>query len=67
MTATEIKKMNIKERLLAMELLWDSLLEDENKIESPAWHEDVLRERMEKIDNNEAKFISLNELKTRRK
>ena len=46
-----------------MELLWDSLLEDEHRLESPAWHEDVFRERMKKIDNNEAKFISLDELK----
>ena len=67
MTATEIKKMNFKERLQTMELLWDSLLEDENKLESPAWHEDVLRERKKKIDSNEAKFISLDELKASRK
>ncbi len=67
MTATEIQKMNFKERLQAMELLWDSLLEDEHRIESPTWHEDVLRERKEKIDNNEANFISLDELKASRK
>lgn len=67
MTATEIKKMNFRERLKTMELLWDSLLEDEYRLESPAWHEDVLRKRREKIDNNEAKFISLDELKTNRK
>jgi len=63
MTATEIQKMSFKERLQTMELLWDSLLEDEHRLESPAWHEDVFRERMKKIDNNEAKFISLDELK----
>jgi hypothetical protein len=59
--------MSFKERLQAMELLWDFLLEDEYRIESPTWHEDVLRERMEKIDNNEAKFISLEELAVSRK
>ena len=67
MTATEIQKMNLKERLQAMELLWDSLLEDEYRLESPAWHEEVLRERKKKIDNNEARFISLDELKANRK
>ncbi|MBC8181862.1 addiction module protein [candidate division KSB1 bacterium] len=67
MTASEIKRMNFTERLQAMEMLWDSLLEDESKIESPAWHEDVLRERMENINNDEAKFISLDELKASRK
>jgi len=59
MTISEIKKMNFIERVQAMELLWDSLLKDDYGIESPTWHDDVLRERMEKIDNNEAKFISL--------
>ena len=67
MTASEIKRMNFTERLQAMEMLWDSLLEDQSKIESPAWHEDVLRERMENINNDEAKFISLDELKASRK
>ena len=67
MTTEEIKKMNFRERLQTMELLWDSLLEDEYRLESPAWHEDVLRKRKEKIDSNEAKFISLDELKASRK
>ena len=67
MTTAEIKKMNFRERLQTMELLWDSLLEDEYRLESPAWHEDVLRKRKEKIDNNEARFISLDELKASRK
>jgi hypothetical protein len=67
MTATEIQKMNFLERLQAMELLWNSLLEDESKIDSPTWHDNVLRERKEKINNNEAKFISLDELKVSRK
>jgi len=67
MTATEIKRMNFQERLQVMELLWNSLLEDECRLESPAWHEDVLRERKRKVDNNEAKFISLDELKASHK
>ncbi len=66
MTATEIQKMDFKERLQAMELLWDSLLEDEDRLESPAWHGDVLQERKRKIDNDDAKFISLDELKSSR-
>ena len=67
MTTTEIKKMNFIERMQAMELLWDSLLKNEYRIESPTWHADVLRERMEKIENNEAKFITLDQLKANRK
>lgn len=63
----EIQKMNFRERLQAMELLWDALIRDENKIESPSWHEDVLKERKAKIDKNEARFLSLDELKASRR
>ena len=39
---------------------------DENQekdIESPAWHKDILEKRLEKIEKNEVKYISLDELK----
>ncbi len=67
MTSMEIQNMSLRERLQVMELLWDSIIKDENKIESPNWHDDVLKERKAKIDKNESGFISLEELKARRK
>ena len=42
MDITSIKKMTLVERLQAMELLWDSLSQDENELESPDWHHKVL-------------------------
>ena len=67
MDTIEIKKMSVVERLQAMEALWDSLLDEESEIESPEWHRDVLEERKRKIENGKAEFISLEELKARRK
>ncbi len=67
MNKIEIKKMSTIERLQTMELLWDSLLDEESEIESPEWHRDVLEERKRKIENGKAEFISLEELKARRK
>ena len=65
MSIDEIKRLNPKERIILMNEIWESF-EDENKmIESPSWHQEVLEERMLKIKNNEAKFISLEELKSR--
>ncbi len=58
--------MSKTERLQAMEALWDSLLYEDD-IETPEWHEKILSERKKKIANNEAKFISLAELKASRK
>ena len=64
MLATEIKRMPVKDKLILMEEIWDSLRHEE--IESPSWHVDVLGERLSKINNGEAKFISIDELKTGR-
>lgn len=66
MNTMQIKKMSTVERLQAMEALWESLLEEETQIVSPAWHEDVLEKRKRKIERGEAEFISLEELKNNR-
>ena len=57
--------MSLEERLQAMKILWDSLIDDEREIESPEWHQDILRERYKKIKDGEAEFISLEELRTK--
>lgn len=67
MNVIEIKKMNTVERLQAMEVLWDALLHDETKVESPEWHQGILEERKRKIANGKAEFFSLKELKARQK
>ncbi len=63
MTINGIKKMSIIERLQAMEELWDSLCHEENEIESPEWHKDILESRRRKIKEGKAEFISLEDLK----
>ena len=40
----EIEKMSTIERLQAMEKLWDPLCNEE-EIESPEWHKDILQEK----------------------
>ena len=46
-----------------MEELWDSLCHEENEIESPEWHKDILESRRKKIKEGKAEFISLEDLK----
>jgi putative addiction module component (TIGR02574 family) len=67
MNTLEIKKMSRAERLQTMEALWDSLTDEESKIESPEWHRDILEERKKKIEKGEAEFISLDKLRASRK
>jgi len=55
--------MSITERLQTMEEIWDSLLHEDTEIESPEWHNDVLKKRKKAIEDGSAKLISLDELK----
>ena len=63
MNIDEFKKMSTVERLQAMEALWDSMLYENQIIDMPEWHEDILKERKKKITAGTAKFISLADLK----
>jgi putative addiction module component (TIGR02574 family) len=67
MNTLEIKKMSRLERLQAMELLWDSLIDEASEMESPEWHRDILEERKRKVQNGKAEFISFEKLKDSRK
>jgi len=52
-----LNEMSAEEKLKTMEALWESLAADPASIESPDWHEEVLRERENKIASGETKFI----------
>lgn len=66
MNITELKKMTTSERLQAMEALWDSLLYENDAVETPEWHDKILQERKENIASGSAAFTSLAELKKSR-
>ena len=65
MSIDEIKQLNVKDRIILMNDIWESLESQNSLIKSPQWHEMILKERVAKIKNNEATFISLEELKSR--
>jgi putative addiction module component (TIGR02574 family) len=67
MTTLNIEKLSVAERIQAMEDIWDSLVPHQTEIESPQWHYDVLKQRKQKIENGDARFISFEELAARRK
>ena len=58
-----LSEMTREEKLQAMEALWDDLSRDPDTLESPAWHEDVLRERDEQVAAGEAEFVDWEEAK----
>jgi hypothetical protein len=50
MDMAELTKLPLAQRLEAMEVLWDSLTHDAAYDPSPAWHGDVLAERVREIE-----------------
>ncbi|MDO3378410.1 addiction module protein [Geoalkalibacter halelectricus] len=42
----ELEKMTVKEKLRALELLWDDLCRHAEGVPSPKWHEEILADRV---------------------
>jgi hypothetical protein len=52
-----LDQMSTEEKLQAMEALWADLTRNEEQFESPAWHEQVLEEREQRIGSGEESFV----------
>lgn len=63
--SSQIEKMSVTERLQALDQLWDSLTRDSDEIPSPDWHKDVLADRKARAQRGEAKFLTLDQLRSR--
>ena len=63
--AAEIQQMTLAERMEAMELLWRSISSEPGSVISPAWHGEVLRKRLAKIESDKAEFLTVAQLKKR--
>jgi hypothetical protein len=64
MTALEqIHQMPLHEKLLVMEALWEDISREEEKLEVPAWHKEVLDQRERLIAEGKAQFIDWEEAK----
>jgi hypothetical protein len=53
----EIEKMTVEEKLRAMEALWAALSRNEQDIQSPAWHGQILAERESRVKSGQEKFM----------
>lgn len=63
MVLNAIRNMTLQERLQAMEALWDALTHKGVELDSPFWHQEVLASRSAKLQEDAARFVSLDELK----
>ena len=66
-----LDQMTTTEKLRAMEALWADLCRHEEEIQSPPWHEEILKEREGKVRSGEERSvdweIAKKELRDRRK
>lgn len=51
-----LKEMTLREKLAAMESLWEDLARTPESVESPAWHEDILDERLRHLSEGKSGF-----------
>lgn len=63
LTAAEIEKMTIPERMTAIDQLWTSIIASGKDVQSPAWHAEILEERGRAIDSGKAHFMTAEELR----
>jgi hypothetical protein len=61
--ALPLSEMSVEEKLQAMEALWEDLSRNADLLESPAWHEEVLRERDRQLETGEASFMDWEQAK----
>jgi hypothetical protein len=59
----EIHNMPFHEKLFVMEAIWDDISREEERLEVPQWHKDILDEREQLIADGKAKFIDWEEAK----
>jgi putative addiction module component (TIGR02574 family) len=55
--ALPLEKMTVADKLRVMETLWSDLTRDEEQLESPAWHAEVLRQRAARVKQGKESFL----------
>ena len=63
--ALPLEKMTTREKLCAMEEIWDNLAHRPSQVPSPAWHGEELKLREERLAKNLTHFSDWSEAKLR--
>jgi putative addiction module component (TIGR02574 family) len=61
----DLKQMSRPEKVRLMEEIWQDLSADEQEVESPSWHGEIIAERTAKVEEGKAMFLTLEELQAR--
>ena len=55
-TTLQIEKMSRAEKLQTMEALWADLSKTDTEVDSPAWHNDVLKETEARVTSGQERI-----------
>jgi len=58
MTTLALNEMTLREKLAAMEALWEDLSRTPGVVESPAWHKEVLEQRQNRVAEGKAGYTA---------
>jgi hypothetical protein len=59
----EIHQLPLREKLLVMEAIWEDLSREEQNLEMPQWHKELLDERECLLAEGKAQFVDWEEAK----
>ena len=61
--AINIKHLSREEKLKVMEDIWEDLSKDDKEVESPNWHQEVLKETERRLSSGQEKIVDLTDAK----
>jgi putative addiction module component (TIGR02574 family) len=64
---SDINRLTVEDKMILIEQIWSSLKQEGDALVSPSWHEDILIERLKKIESGEASYLTLDQLRGKRK
>ena len=56
-TLLPLAEMSVREKIQAMETIWDDLCRNADSLSSPDWHEHILRDREKQVKNGKDDFL----------
>jgi len=62
-----LESLSLNEKMSLIEMVWDSLSQKSEDFSSPEWHGEVLQQRVEAVERDEAEFYSLDVVRQRLK
>ena len=65
MSIDEIKQLDITERILLVEEIWDSIAQEQEQVSLSEYEKKVLDERLASLEDNTDKLVSWDALKSK--